>query len=49
LDNQAKDAAENYKKIHFDKVDSDIKLKEKEATIDYQNYKEFIQKEKEKV
>lgn len=46
LDAQAKNAAENYKKAHFDKVDSEIKLKEKEATIDYQNYKNFIEKSK---
>lgn len=49
LDDQAKDAAVNFKKAYFEKVESDIKLKEKEATIDYQNYKSFIQKEKEKV
>lgn len=48
LDDQAKDAAVNFKKAYFEKVESDIKLKEKEATIDYQNYKSFIQKEKEK-
>ena len=46
LDIQAKNAAENYKKAHFDKVESEIKLKEKEATIEYQNYKKSIEQSK---
>ena len=46
IDNQAAKAAENYKKIHIDKIKAEIKLKEKEINLDYQNYKQFIEESK---
>ena len=46
IDNQAAEAAENYKKIHIDKAEAEIKLKEKNLDLEFQNYKKFINKSK---
>lgn len=46
IDNQAAEAAENYKKIHIDKAEAEIKLKEKNLDLEFQNYKKFINESK---
>lgn len=46
IDNQAAEAAENYKKIHIDKAEAEIKLKEKNLNLEFQNYKKFINESK---
>lgn len=46
IDNQAAEAAENYKKIHIDKAEAEIKLKEKNLDLEFQNYKNFINESK---
>ena len=46
IDNQAAKAAENYKKIHIDKAEAEIKLKEKNLDLEFQNYKKFINESK---
>lgn len=46
IDNQAAEAAENYKKIHIDKAEAEIKLKEKNLDLEFQDYKNFINESK---
>lgn len=47
LKEQAAVAAEDFKQSHLTKAEAEIKLKEKEMTLDYQNFKDFINKSKE--
>ena len=46
IDNQAAEAAENYKKIRIDKAEAEIKLKEKNLDLEFQDYKNFISESK---
>ena len=47
INDQTTKAAENYKKAHLDKAKAEIKLEEQKMTLDYQNYKKFLEKSKE--